>query len=350
MNIAFFQTLPLEANLALFALAASVVWLAGSRLSIYTDEISDRKRIGKAIAGLVFLAVATELPEVVTTLTAAIAGNAALALNNMFGGIAMQTAVLAIADVAAVRYALTFYPRKTTPIVEAASLIIMLSLLQAIALTGDWTILFNVGAGSIVLAILYAAVIMLLRRVEVDATWRPIEVPENDTPGTPRWKLALDQVSDTSLYLKFFAACAAILVFGISLVHFAQRIAEQTGVSDSFIGVTLLAATTSLPELSTTIMAVRLRSYTMAVSNIFGSNLIMLALILPADLAYRNGPILSQIDKTAMFALTGGIVVTGIYIVGLAVRAPRTVLGLGWDSLLVLLCYAIMLTALFAVK
>ncbi len=64
--------LPLFANLLVFGAAAAGVWIAGTRLSIYADEISDRRRIGKALMGLIFLAGATSLPEIVTTITAAL--------------------------------------------------------------------------------------------------------------------------------------------------------------------------------------------------------------------------------------------------------------------------------------
>ncbi|MEE9590416.1 MAG: sodium:calcium antiporter, partial [Hyphomicrobiaceae bacterium] len=97
---------PLAANLFAFCIAAAGVWIAGTRLAIYADEIADRKRIGKAFMGFVFLAAATELPELATTITAAIEGNAALVLSNMFGGIAFQTAILAFADAVAARVAL----------------------------------------------------------------------------------------------------------------------------------------------------------------------------------------------------------------------------------------------------
>ena len=114
-----------------------------------------------------------------------------------------------------------------------------------------------------------------------------------------------------------------------ALVYSAEGIAAQTGLGSSFIGVTLLAASTSLPELSTTIMAERLHSYTMAISNIFGSNLIMTLLILPADLFYLPGPVLQQADASAMFALTIGMIVTAVYVIGLLVRARKLIFGMG---------------------
>ncbi len=60
--------------------------------------------------GLVFLAAMRELPELVTTISAAMKNNAALVLNNMFGGITMQTAILALADGVVIHATLTSYP------------------------------------------------------------------------------------------------------------------------------------------------------------------------------------------------------------------------------------------------
>ena len=141
-----------------------------------------------------------------------------------------------------------------------------------------------------------------------------------------------------------------ILVFGVGLVIAAEQIANLTGLGTSFVGATLLAGSTSLPELSTTIMAVRLHSYTMAISNIFGSNLIMVLLILPADIAYASGPVLEHADKSAIFALTCGILVTAIYVIGMMVRVHRRMFGMGYDSLTVLVVYVVSLFGLYALR
>ena len=75
------------------------------------DDLSERYNLAREFVGLLFLATVTELPEIMTTLTAAQVGNAQLVLGNMVGGITMQTAILALADIFAVRYALTFWLR-----------------------------------------------------------------------------------------------------------------------------------------------------------------------------------------------------------------------------------------------
>lgn len=123
------------------------------------------------------------------------------------------------------------------------------------------------------------------------------------------------------------------------LVETAQTIADQSALGSSFIGVTLLAASTSLPRLSTTIAAVRLGAYTMALSSIFGSNLIMVLVLFPADMFYRQGETLRQADDTAQLALLLGILVTTIYVTGLLIKKKPRVLGMGMDSVLVLAVY-----------
>lgn len=342
---------PLTLNVLIFAASAAMVWIAGTRLAITAEELADRYNLGKALMGLVFLAIATELPELVTTIVAAIEGQAELLLNNMFGGIALQTAILAIADATAVKIAITAYPRKPTPILEGALLVLLMALLHAIVLFGDYQLFRHVGLGSALLALLYVLSIVFIRRIEVRSPWSPTSAP-NSPEGNPSLPILVQMKLLTTRHLsqRFVLASLVILIFGVSLVRSAEAIAFQSGLGTSFVGVTLLAGSTSLPELSTTVMAVRLGSYTMAISNIFGSNLVMLLLLLPADLLYLDGPLLSNVDRSATYAIVCGIVVSMFYIVGLVARGTRTLLGMGYDSVAVLVFYAISLIVLYTLR
>ena len=347
--------LPIWANMVLFVLAAMIVWVAGTRLAVYADAIADRKRIGKALMGLVFLAAATELPELVTTISAAMKNNAALVLNNMFGGITMQTAILAIADGVVIHTTLTSYPRKTTLALEGMLLILLLGFLLAIIslndFFGDLTLFGRIGIGTLILGFAYGAVIHFLRFYDANARWRPIDLPDEGEIvfGTIK-RQDLDKVPLAKIYGWTAVAVLAILLAGLGLVQLAETIALQSGLGSSFIGVTLLAASTSLPELSTTIAAVRIGAFTMAISNIFGSNLIMLALLFPAHAFYAGGRIPEHADRTAKFALVSGIMVTSVYVIGLLVRSKRRFLGLGYDSLIVLTLYLVSLVGFFYLR
>ncbi|MGI9405181.1 MAG: sodium:calcium antiporter [Hyphomicrobiaceae bacterium] len=340
MNL-FFSTV-------VFVGAAAGIWFCGSRLTAYADEISDRYRIGKAFMGFVFLAAATELPELVTTLSASWKGNAALALNNMFGGVALQTAVLVVADIVAKGAPLTYFPRRPTPMLTAASLVLLLSLLLAVIVLGERELLPGIGFGPVLLAVAYGSVIYQLRmRERGEMPWMPVTVPEFSPDRTQTWVSSYPEIDNTGLVIRFAGMSIAILGLGLALVATGEQIAHETGLGSSFVGATLLAGSTSLPELSTTVAAVRLKSYSMAISNILGSNLIMLALILPADIAYRAGPILLAADKTATFAIVTGIIVTVIYLYGLIARSSRQILGMGMDSAIVGVVYAASLVVFY---
>ena len=93
-----FENVPLPANIAVFVVAAIIVWIAGTRLSLYADAIARRTGIGQAALGVLLLGGVTSLPEIAVAGSAAISGAGALAVNNLLGGFTMQVAILAVAD------------------------------------------------------------------------------------------------------------------------------------------------------------------------------------------------------------------------------------------------------------
>lgn len=332
----------------MFGLCAACVWIAGARLAYVVDALADRFKLAKSLMGLLVLSLATSLPEVATTLTAAIGQASDLVLNNLFGGITLQTAILAMSDFWA-RGPITNYPRKANHALEATLLVLLLSVVLMIINLGETFVFAGVGLGSVCIAVIYAGAIWLLRRYDDSSDWVPVDLPDPDPLPFPA-PTGLTEQSNPALIWQAVAACLTILVFGLLLVLFAERIAHQSGLGTGFIGVTLLAAATSLPELTTSIAAVRIGAYTMAISNIFGSNLIMLVLVFPADILFRGGPILQDTARTVSLALTFGLIVTTIYLIGLIVRRKPRLWDFGLDSILVLLTFAASLLAYYFVR
>jgi cation:H+ antiporter len=94
-------------------------------------------------------------------------------------------------------------------------------------------------------------------------------------------------VGRLAIPLTTFAAAAAVLWFtGPRLAHVAARLADQSGLGGTFVGTTLVALTTSLPELVTAIVAVRAGAYDLAIGNTFGSNAFNMVIFLPLDMAH----------------------------------------------------------------
>ena len=331
-----------------FLVSAAVVWHSGARLAYLADMLADRFKLAKSLVGLLILSLATSLPEVATTLSAAVQQSRDLVLNNLFGGIALQTAILAMSDFWA-RGAITNYPRKANHALEATLLVLLLSLALIVVNLGEAYAFKGVGLGSVLIGFAYVGAVWILRRYDDACDWVPVDLPDPEPLPFPA-PTGLANKSNEELISQALLACFAILVFGILLVLFAERIAEQSGLGTGFVGVTLLAAATSLPELTTSIAAVRIGAYTMAISNIFGSNLIMLVLVFPADVLFRAGPILQGTSRTVSLALAFGIAVTAIFLIGLIVRRKPRFGTIGLDSALVLVVFLASLAAYYVVR
>lgn len=113
------HSLGLVPLIAIFVGAAGAVWVAGVKVSQATDVLSRRLGWGRALGGLVALAIVTNLPEAAIVMSGAIRGDLSLAVGNILGGIAAQTVVLALLD--------RFGPRGRGPLMyRAASMTLVL--------------------------------------------------------------------------------------------------------------------------------------------------------------------------------------------------------------------------------
>lgn len=335
-----FQSYSILLNVLFFIVAAGVVWVAGSRISGYADGITKQTGWDEAFVGLFFLALATETPEIGTTMTAAATGNGNLAVGNLFGGIVMQTAILAVVDLTVMRGALTFFTPRPVLLLQGILLALLLGLTLAAVTAGEIFTLWNVGLWTVLLFGAYLLALYLSHRYQGRERWHPdTPVEELAERAEPQDAKAYASWSLRRLVLFFIGGSVVILGAGMVLARVGEALAEQSGLGSTFVGATLLATSTSLPELSTALAAVRLGNYSMAVSNIFGSNGIMVALLLLADLFYRQGPILMAVDPAATFTVAMGIVVTCAYLVGLVERRDQVILRMGIDSVAVLVLY-----------
>lgn len=353
-----FQSLPLFLNILIFLLSAGATWLAGSRIALYADAIADRFHLGQAFAGLILLALATQLPEVATTVTAAAYGNASLAVSNLFGSVLTNAVLIAVVDFLFMRNALTFFTPKPVVALQGMFVIILLALTLSGMIVGEVLVVFQVGLWSFVLFVLYILGVYLSNRYEKSEgeQWQAVSTPgeeeqAREQAGREGSREKAQQMRETTptnrLVLFFGVGALLILAAGFFLARTGDVIAQQTGLGASFFGAVVLALATSLPELSTSASAVKVGNYSMAVSNLFGSNAVLFALIFIDDIAYRDGPILHSLTAPAMFSLTMGIVVMTVFLVGMVERRNTVVLKMGLDSLAVVVLYLLSLVGLF---
>jgi cation:H+ antiporter len=273
-----------------------------------------------------------------------------LLAGNLFGGVALQIAVLAVVDALAVRGALTYFAPQPVLLFQGVMLILLLAVAIAGAAAGDPLAVFGIGLTPVLLAVGYLATVRFSHSGELLPPWQPTNPSAERTTTTDHEARPLNAYSDRRLYGFSALSALAILAAGWLLAQTGDALAEQTGLGASFVGVALVAASTSLPELSTTLGAVRRGNHQMAVSNILGTNCLELALFLPADIVYRGAPLLRQLDRSATFAAAVGLVVTAVFLLGLLERRNRTVLRMGIDSLAVLIAYGVGLAVLYTLR
>lgn len=341
-------------NGLLFLVAAGLIWWAGTRLERCADLISRRTGLGQAFTGVLLLAAATSLPEVATTVTAvAILDNPRLAVYNLLGGVALQTAILALADAAKKRRgALTFFSPRFVLLIQGVGLVLLLQITIAGSTAGGAPTIGGVSAWLLLLLAVYVVLMYFVYRHRGQPRWTPTRMDDVPEEGRSEESGAGedDRRSTHAPWLGFTGLSLLVLGAGWLATHTAESLAEQTGLGDAFLGATLLAAATSLPEVSTTIAAARHDRYTVAISNVFGSNAFDVVLLVLAESLYRGGTILAHAEPSAVFVAVIGSIMTCIYLVGLMERENRTVLGIGWDSATAVVAYSGAMTVLYFMR
>ncbi|MDN3718248.1 hypothetical protein QW131_00900 [Roseibium salinum] len=225
-----FTGFPIWVNIVAFAISAGAVWVAGTRLSYYADAIARHTGIGHAALGVLLLGGITSLPEIAVTGAATIGGNAHLAVNNLLGGFAMQVVVLAVADLAIRRNALTFAVPDPIVLLQGTLGILLLSLVCAGIIVGDVEFL-GAGAWTWGVFALFLVSIRLVAHSEGRPSWQIVGQP----PG-PEIGQTEAQVEHSLRYAVTGTVIAGlvILFFGAVLSQSGEALAEQTGLGSSF--------------------------------------------------------------------------------------------------------------------
>ncbi|MGF7163341.1 cation:H+ antiporter [Rhodoligotrophos appendicifer] len=351
-----FTQLNLVINLLIFASAGVAVWMAGARITSYANSFSVKTGIGQATVGLLLLGGITSLPEIGATVTSASIGAANLALNNLFGSIAFQVVILVIVDFAIGRQALTAVVPDPMVMLQGGLNILLLTLMTAGMITGDIAVL-GIGAWAWAGLLAYVFSVYLLAQSQDRRSWlaadrgqlnRSLQRKQDDAQKTA--DEAHQAISLRRTIAWIVGLGAVILVAGYFLSLTGDAMAKQTGLGGSFVGFVLLAGATSLPEFSTALAAGRQGLYTLAISDILGTNLINIGLVFLVDAIADGEPVLNSAGPFAAFGALLGIAVTTLFVIGMAERGDKTIARMGLDSLAVLITYGTGLVILFFLR
>jgi cation:H+ antiporter len=280
-----------------------------------------------------------------------------VAVGNILGGIAIQTVVLVVLDAFGVRgdRPLTYRAASLVLVLEALLVVAILGVVVAGTQLPPGLIAFRLTPGPVLVLVLWVTGLLLLRRAGRSLPWHESgEAPDNqDEPrGHSQQQAEADAtnrgVSTTRAAVVFAVAAVVTLVAGVLLERSGDAIASHIGLSGVLFGATVLAAATSLPEVSTGLTSVRAGDYQLAVSDIFGGNAFLPVLFVAATLISGKA-VLPHAHDTDIYLTALAMVLTLVYATGLLFRPSRRVARMGVDSVVVLVLYAIGVAGLFAI-
>jgi cation:H+ antiporter len=300
-------------TLLLFA-AALVLLIAGGELLVRgAARLAAGLGVAPLVIGLTVVAFGTSSPELAVSVRAALAGQADIAVGNVVGSNIFN--VLFILGVSAVLVPLTVgeqLVRLDVPVMVGTSLLVF-----GMALDGA---ISRLEAAILVASLLgYIGMQLRLSRQRAAATDE-----ERASAGRPAINLAL------------IAAGLALLVLGSHwLVASATRIAEMLGISQLIVGLTVVAAGTSMPEVVTSVVAGLRGQRDIAIGNVIGSNIFNLLAVLgftgiiapaglfvPASAATMDIPIMVAVAVLCLPVFIGytvsrweGLLFLGYYVV-----------------------------------
>lgn len=289
--------------------------------NILTDgasSIAKRFNISTLVIGLTIVAFGTSAPELTVSVVSALKGSSDMAIGNVMGSNIFNTLMIVGCTAAIVPISMT----KGT-LSKEIPLCVLASIVLFICANGVWidhapTNSINRSDGLLLLCFFL---------IFLGYTFAIAHNGEGNEEATikqmPIWKAALFIV----------AGLVGLIYGGDFFVNGASNIARNLGVSESVIGLTLVAGGTSLPELATSIVAAVKKKPEMAIGNVIGSNLFNIFFVLGCSASIH--PLNIQgINNVDFGVLIGSCVL--LYFFGLFFK-KRTVTR--WEGIVMVLCY-----------
>ncbi|WP_332689212.1 sodium:calcium antiporter [Halalkalibacter lacteus] len=295
-----------------FIFAAIITVLAAIKLSTYADTIGEKTSLGGLVVGTIFLAGATSLPEVTTSVSAIVLDSPDIAVGNVFGSNMFNLLIIASFDLYYRRQQIFKNAEQTHIYTASIGLLLAIVSLLALSLKLEYAFL-GIGIDIWVLITIYGLGMWIISYLSKINLQKPVSEPEEYNMSAIPLKQAI---------IGFVIAALVIMGAGTLLTVTGDQIAVITGLGASFVGSFLIAATTSLPEAIAVLVALQLRNHNLAIGSILGSNLFNILILGASDVFYRKGSIIAAVsDVHQITAAAVGIL--SVVILYALIRKPR---------------------------
>jgi cation:H+ antiporter len=310
-----------------FLISGAVIVVGGIGLARSADAIARVTGLGQMLAGALLVATATSLPDLVVGISSARNGWVNLIVGDLLGAALINLLILALLD-------LSHFSRgrmlSRMGAAHALSGTMSMTLLAIVGISVFIPDRFDVtfcGVG-IGLWVVAGAYFLGLRLVFFDLRYAAKQVEKNVTLSSAG-KGALRPI------IGYAISAGLIMIAGPQLAHASDRLAELTGLGNTFFGTAFLPLCTTLPELVAGITAIRMRAFPLVVGNAFGSIAFNLLLLVPIDMAY-DGSLTAAASQTHVVTCFAAILITAIAIMGQLYHGERRIRFLEPDALLII--------------
>jgi cation:H+ antiporter len=323
-----------------FASCALVIVFSGVKLSKYGSQIADLTGFGKAWIGLILMSAVTTLPELFSGFSSIlILKKPDIAVGAVFGSCALNLAILAFLDY--------FVPGKPISSVVTKSQILA-GFLSMILIT---LAIIEINFGKLFPENgwfgLFPAIIIFIYLISIRIIFEnDKQIKKANEEVSSLTKLTETKKNLKIVMIQFLIYAVLIVVAALTLPFFAEKIAQEAGISESFIGTLLVAGSTSLPELVVSIAAVRMGSIDLAVGNLLGANIFNMFILAIDDLIYTDGPILLATNPNHALSALVTILMTCVISISILFGSPKKRFALGIDAIIMILLYVALLSAL----
>lgn len=309
------------------AVLGAAVFLVASRLAHDADAIAEETGWGGLWMGVMLLAVATSLPELLTDVNAVLLDVPDIGAGDLFGSTLANMAILATVNLIFIGRHLFKNVGKEHALVGAVAIGFMLVAGIGI-LSGGLVRIGHIGIETLLIAVLYIIFIRML--------WRRSQAKGDGEPSVPR----IPQPRRLRrAWIRFGLATAALVFLAPMLVLTAETFAHESGLTTTFVGTLIIGLTTSFPEMSAVYAAVRIGAYDLAVGDIFGSNAFNMVIFLAMDIFHSKGPVLAGVSSDHLLTILLGVICLGIGVAAVLFRTPRRAGRAIWESVAILVVY-----------
>lgn len=253
----------------LFLIGGLVLILVGANaLTDGASAVAKRFRISNLVIGLTIVAFGTSAPELTVSLVSALKGSADMAIGNVVGSNIFNTLMIAGCTAAIVPISIT----RGTLVHE-----IPLCILAALVLFFCGSDILLGGAQADIISRNEGLLLLCFFAIFMSYTF---SIARSGGEGKEEEEVAIKEMPIWRSALYILGGLAALVYGGQLFVDGASGIARGLGVTESIIGLTLVAGGTSLPELATSVVAALKKNPEMAIGNVVGSNLFNIFFVL----------------------------------------------------------------------